>query len=83
MTRKPDIHDYRALLAMLHPEGESYKRYERLLRELEKLGGIHMILSGKEIQKQVIGRNIVEIKKRGSVLDDPRAVSALSFEPGD
>ena len=42
-----------------------------------------MILSGKEIQKQVIGRNIVEIKKRGSVLDDPRAVSALSFEPGD
>ena len=37
MTRKPDIHDYRALLEMLNPEGESYKRYERLLRELEKL----------------------------------------------
>ena len=33
-----------------------------------------MILSGKEIQKQVIGRNIVEIKKRGSVLDDPRVI---------
>ncbi len=36
MTMEADIHYYRALLAMLHPEGEIYKRYEGLLRELEE-----------------------------------------------
>ena len=35
MTQSERKSYYRALLKSLHPEGEIYKRYEKLLRELE------------------------------------------------